>query len=111
MMGLFQLIKRRWSSHTTLPQIADEIADRCIDGVWQRVQYEIGTLGPAEVRGYIRARGIAVVQPQLVSAATRHEVLEHLRPQLHALTLEAVIQRVQGRIGATAGHRRLQRAA
>lgn len=110
-MGLFQLIKRRWSSHTTLPQIADEIADQCVDAVWQRVQYEIGTLGPAEVRGYIRARGVAVVQPQLVSAAARHEVLEHLRPQLYALAVEAVIQRVQGRMGATAGRRQLQRAA
>jgi len=27
-MGLFQLIKQRWTSQTTLPQIADEIRRR-----------------------------------------------------------------------------------
>ncbi|MBI2480404.1 MAG: hypothetical protein HYV60_17740 [Planctomycetia bacterium] len=110
-MGLFQIIKQRWSTRTSLAEIADEIADHCIDAVWQRVQYQVGTLAPAEARGYIRARGVAVVQPQLVLASTRHEVLEHLRPQLYALALEAIIQRVQGRVSASAVHRQLRRAA
>ncbi len=110
-MGLFQLIKRHWTSRSTLPQIADEIADGCVEAVWQRVQYHVGTLAPAEARGYIRARGVAVVQPQLALVSTRHEVLEHLRPQLYALALEALIQRVQTRISASALHRQVRRAA
>ncbi len=110
-MGLFQLIKQRWTAKSTLPQIADEIADGCVEAVWQRVQYHVGTLAPAEARGYIRARGIAVVQPQLALISTRHEISEHLRPQLHALALEALIQRVQSRISASALHRQWRRAA
>lgn len=110
-MGLFQLIKQHWTSQSTLPQIADEVADQCVEAVWQRVQYQVGTLAPAEARGYIRARGVAVVQPRLISASTRYEVLEHLRPQLHALALEALIQRVQGRISRTVLHRHERQAA
>ena len=110
-MGLFQVIKQRWSSRTRLPQIADEIAERCIDAVWQRVQHQVGTLAPAEARGYIRARGVAIVQPRLVLASTRHEIIEHLRPQLYALTVEAVIQRVQRRVRENSGQRQLRRAA
>ncbi|HRX79141.1 MAG: hypothetical protein H6821_13110 [Planctomycetaceae bacterium] len=110
-MRLFQLIKQRWLSQNTLPQIADEIADRCVEAVWQRVEYQIGTLAPAEARGYIRARGVAVVQPELVVLSARHEVREHLRPQLHALALEAIIQRVQSRISARTARRPMRRAA
>ena len=110
-MGLFQRITRRWTSRTGLPQIADEIADRCSDAVWQRVQYQVGKLAPAEARGYIRARGVAVVQPLLLSTSTRYEVLEHLRPQLHALTIEALIQRVQDRHRTSTAHRPLRRVA
>ena len=110
-MGLFQVIKQRWTSQTKLPQIADEIAERCIDSVWQRVQHQVRKLAPAEARGYIRARGASVVQRHLVSASTRHEVVEHLRPHLHALTVEAVIQRVQRRIRESGGQRQFRRAA
>ena len=97
-MGLFQVLKQRWSSHTTLSEIADEIADRSIDAVWQRVQCQIVTLAPAESRGYVRARGVAIVHSQLAAAATRHEVVKQLRPRLYALTVEAVIQRIQERV-------------
>ncbi len=110
-MGLFQLIKQRWTSQTTLPRIADEIADGCMEAVWQRVQHQVATLAPAEARGYIRARGIAVVQPQLTSAAARHEVLEHLRPHLYALAVESLIRRVQERVRRHVGQRQVRRAA
>ena len=110
-MGLFQLIKQRWTSQSTLPLIADDIAERCLEAVWQRVQHQVATLAPNEARGYIRARGIAVVQPQLASAAAQYEVLEHLRPQLHALAAESLIRRVQERVRQHAGNHRLQRVA
>lgn len=110
-MGLFQIIKQRWMSRNTLPQIADEIADRCVDAVWQRVEFQVGTLAPAEARGYIRARGVAIVHPQIVSASAQHDVREHLRPQLHALTLEALTQRVQSRISTSVLHRQVRHAA
>ncbi|MEO8493938.1 MAG: hypothetical protein ABI614_02635 [Planctomycetota bacterium] len=110
-MGLFQIIKRRWTSRTTLPQIADEIGDRCLESVWQRVQHQVAKLAPAEARGYIRARGIAVVEPQLAWAAEQHEVLEHLRPHLYALAVESLIRRVQDRARNRAGQRHLRRVA
>jgi hypothetical protein len=75
------------------------------------VQHQAGKLSPAEVRGYVRARGVAIVETHLVSASARHEVLSHLRPQLHALTVEALIHRVQGRVRANTGQRQLRRAA
>ena len=110
-MGLLQLIKQRWTSQTTLPQIADEIADGCVEAVWQRVQQQVSTLAPAEARGYIRARGTAVVQPRLASAAAQHEVSEHLRPHLYALTVESLTRRVQERVRKHVVHRQSRRAA
>jgi hypothetical protein len=47
----------------------------------------------------------------LVAASARHEVSAHLRPQLYALTVEAVIQRVQSRARANAGLCQPRRAA
>ena len=110
-MGLIQVIKQRWTSQARLPQIADEIAERCIEAVWHRVEHQIHELAPGEARGYVRARGIAIVQPQLVSASARHAVLEHLRPQLYALTVEAVIQQVQRRVRENASQRQYRRVA
>ena len=110
-MGLFQVIKQRWTSRTRLPQIADEIAERCIDAVWHRVRQQVRKLSPAQARGYIRARGAAVVQLHLASASNRYDVVEHLRPHLQALTVEAVIQRVQRRARENSGQHQLRRVA
>ncbi len=110
-MGLFQAIKQHWSTQTTLPAIADEIAERCLDAVWNRVQFQVTTLAPAESRGYIRARGVAVVQRQLASDAARHDIPGRLQPQLYAMTVEAVIQRIHGRVRDNASQPQLRRAA
>ncbi|MBC8352345.1 MAG: hypothetical protein H8E66_10175 [Planctomycetes bacterium] len=110
-MRMFQEIKQRWTSHTSLPEIAGEVADQCLEAVWQRVQHQVSTLSTAEARGYIRARGVAVVQPRLASASTEHDVLEQLRPQLYFLTVEAVIGRVQDRLREHARDSRWRHAA
>lgn len=110
-MGLLQVIKQRWNSHITLPEIADNVADQCIDAVWQRVQCQVASLAPAEARGYIRARGVAIVQPKLARESVEQEVVEQLRPQLYALTVEAVIRQVQLRVRENASQPRFRRAA
>ncbi len=110
-MGLFQVIKQRWDSQANLAEVANEVADRCIEAVWLRVQPQVATLAVAEASGYIRARGIAVVQPQLASAVTQHAIAASLQPQLYALTVDAVIAQVQNRLRHDSAGRAARRAA
>ncbi|MBW8885468.1 MAG: hypothetical protein JF612_12005 [Planctomycetia bacterium] len=45
-------------------QMAERVAGRSRMGVWQRTMHQLPTLGPTEARGYLRARGIAIVHEE-----------------------------------------------
>jgi hypothetical protein len=47
-----------------IAEMAERVAGRSRMGVWQRVMNRLGSLGPTEARGYLRARGIAVVREE-----------------------------------------------
>ena len=42
--------------------LADKVASRSRSAVWDRVSHRMHSLAGAEVRGYIRARGAAVIE-------------------------------------------------
>jgi hypothetical protein len=54
----------RWLVSDRLTEMAERVAGRSRLAVWQRVVDRLPTLGPTEVRGYIRARAAAVVQAE-----------------------------------------------
>jgi hypothetical protein len=45
-------------------QMAERVAGRSRMGVWQRTMQQLPTLGPTEARGYLRARGTAIVHEE-----------------------------------------------
>jgi hypothetical protein len=60
-----------WTRHLTAwlgsnrhTELAERVAGRSRLLVWQRVAARLVTLDPAEARGYIRARAIAVIHEQ-----------------------------------------------
>jgi hypothetical protein len=45
--------------------MAERVAGRSRMGLWQRTMHRLPSLGPSEARGYLRARGIAIVREEL----------------------------------------------
>jgi hypothetical protein len=60
---LSQLIKK-WLVTDHLGAMAERVACRSRLAVWQRVMHRIDTLGPAEARGYVRARATPVIEAE-----------------------------------------------
>ena len=98
-MALPQLLAR-WFVTDKVPELAERIAARSRQAVGQRVAQRLGTLGPAEARGYIRARAAAIVhqETERLIAQEGSRVAE-LREKLRAAATEAVVVQLlnQGR--------------
>ena len=88
--------------HARLKALADQIARASVEAVCRRVEHRLAELGPAEARGYIRARSAAIVEPMTDSLLTRHPArLNAHRERLIAMSRDEVIgqvlQRIRGR--------------
>lgn len=94
-MGWFDQIMRRFDNEAGLPPLAEQIADRCFESVWQRVQGQLLGLAPNETRGYIRARASQLLRSQVSAAADREKMSSTQRTTLYTLTVNSVVQRVQ----------------
>jgi hypothetical protein len=51
----------QWLVSDRLTEMAERVAGRSRLAVWQRVVERIATLGPAESRGYLRARAAGII--------------------------------------------------
>ena len=94
-MGWFDQVMRRFDNEAGLPALAEQIADRCFEAVWQRVQSQLLSLAPTEARGYIRARASEVLRTQVSAAADREKLTTTQRTTLYTLTANTIVQRVQ----------------
>ncbi|MDX1948818.1 MAG: hypothetical protein SFU86_25750 [Pirellulaceae bacterium] len=61
---IFRRLLTQWFVTDHVAEMAERVAGRSRTAVWQRVMQRVGTLGPIEARGYIRARAIGVVQAE-----------------------------------------------
>ena len=84
MMGWFQSLLRRFNPDADLVVSAAILADRCFDGVWQRVQLQVLNLSPSESRGYIRARAGTIVTPQVLRFAEESGLTAAAQPRVIA---------------------------
>ena len=75
--------------HRQLEVMADQIAATTSDRVWGRVADVISQLGPAQARGYVRARALAVVHAELRA----HTTDVAIRSQLQDLALQRIVDR------------------
>ncbi len=67
--------------------------DACLEPVWLRVNEQLDLLGPAESRGYIRARAFHVVRKQLESLKTADRVRRRVAPTVVDEIIQAVLLR------------------
>lgn len=63
---------RRLSGAARLEEVADQSAARARHAVWDRVKKQVGGMGLAEARGYVRARSAAVVHRE-IDRALQHD--------------------------------------
>ena len=95
-MGLPQLLAH-WFVTDKVTELAERIAARSRQAIWQRVWQRVGTLGPAEARGYIRARAAAIVHQETDRLiAQEGPRASELRDKLIAAATETVIAQLLG---------------
>lgn len=90
-----------WLSVLSLPvresklrELAHNIAAKCQSAVQARVAGRIGELALAEARGYVRARGSAVIRREVELAVANQPRLQSVHQQLFAMASEAAIRQV-----------------
>jgi hypothetical protein len=93
-MELFNIIAHL-RGDARIADLAEEIAERSLEGVRARVAARLPALGIAEARGYIRSRSAAVVRP-LADATVKSagDVKPAWRPQLIEKATEEVVRRL-----------------
>lgn len=93
---LFSQILARFFTNIRPEELAEKVAARCREGVWNRVAHRIGTFSGAEARGYIRARAAS-----LIAEETERVIAEQggkaaaLSQRISEAASEAVIRLVQ----------------
>ena len=101
-MNWFGLFARQRDDHR-LVAIAESVASRCRHLIWQRVGQRIPTMVPAEARGYVRARGAAVIQRHVDQALFNESRLKpSQQDRLIELATDAVIRLIESQAKATA---------
>jgi hypothetical protein len=84
-MSLPGLLIRLFTNHK--PEVlADKVASRCRQPVWNRVSHRMHELNGAEARGYVRARAAAVIEGEtdLLIAEEGVKAARHRDQILHA---------------------------
>lgn len=99
-MGWFDQIMRRFDVDAGLPERAEQVADRCFESVWQRVQGQLLGLAPNEARGYVRARASQTLRDQVRLVADRENMTTTQRTRLYTLAMNTTVQRVQSHVRA-----------
>lgn len=100
-----------FSTESKMIQIADRLAAQCQEQVWRLVQHNAVDMGPAEARGYIRARAGLIVKNTVeveLAIAGRSGDSDHLRD----LTTDRVVRLISAQLRAVRPTaRNLRRAA
>ncbi len=84
---------RDWTQQAKVTELAEDVAARSVDSVWQRVYPNVIGMTLEEARGYTRARAAVVVSDRIEVAAAQQN-LAHVNPaRVYALALDTVVCR------------------
>ena len=89
----------RWRNQQALRDASERLADQSRHIVWQRIGRQVGSMSVHELRGYIRARSLQIVQRQ-VDQLLLHDksITESQRGQLVTLTCDALVNRIENQL-------------
>ena len=91
---------RQMTGEARLEEVAEHAATRCRHAAWERVRRQINTMGPAEARGYVRARSSIVVYREIdrllrqdgsLRAASRARLIELTSSSLQRAVADQVV--------------------
>lgn len=102
-----------WQKRQNLmDELANRIATRSFNSVWQRVAGQCMDMSPAEARGYIRVRAVQVVSREMLVAKAHQQYDSSARDRLLELSLRSVVLQTLEQIRSIhMSVPRLQRAA
>jgi hypothetical protein len=110
-MGLSTLLAE-WLAKDTVTKLAERVAGRSRQLVWQRIQHRIHSLPAAEARGYIRARSAAVIEDEIDRLIEQEgPKAAGNRDRISALASEMLMQSILTTTHASRDSRRANRAA
>jgi hypothetical protein len=90
---------RHLSGAAKLEEIAEHAAACARHAVWERVRRQIEPMGPAEARGYVRARSAAVVHRVIGRVYENDPTLRRAaRTRLVELTTESLIRIISDQV-------------
>jgi hypothetical protein len=101
----------QWLVSDRLAEMSERVAGRSRLAVWQRVIARIDTLGPAESRGYLRARAASIIvaetdrlieQEGVAVARMRERVIGAATESLVETIVLQLAQQRAGRVGRQA---------
>ena len=84
---------RNWTGQTKISDLANDIASRSYEAVWQRVYPSVVGMSPAEARGYARARAAVVVRDKIELTLTRLGDRRIDQQRVYSLAMETVVCR------------------
>jgi hypothetical protein len=82
---------RDWSGQSRVAELADDVASRSFETVWQRVYPSVIGMSLEETRGYARARAAVVVSDKIELAQLSDHRINQQR--VYALALDTVVCR------------------
>jgi hypothetical protein len=105
-MGLFDLIiPGRYNARLTT--LADAIAQRSHEAVWDKVAVRLATMSATEARGYVRARSRLVIAGGVTRVMTTESWIQaSSEPNLVGLAAESAVH-----LALTRHHRALEQGA
>ena len=74
-----------------MDELANRIATRSFNSVWQRVSGQCMRMCPAEARGYVRARAVPVVAREMQVAKAHQQYDSATRTQIFEASLQNVV--------------------
>ncbi len=93
-MEIFNLIAHL-RGDARIAELAEEVADRSLEVVRERVATRLESLGMAEARGYIRARAAAAVRPAVDRLLSSDATIKRSwRTQLCERATEEIVRRL-----------------
>src|SRR5262245_13990594 len=94
MLGIVKLVRGWWGADL-VDAMAERVAGRSRLDVWQRVKDRLAQLGPAESRGYLRARAIGIVREETLRlVAQEGSAVTRCQQQIEAAALDLLIRSI-----------------
>jgi hypothetical protein len=75
-------------------QMADEIAQQCQAGIWQRICHRMSSMSASEIRGYAMAHAVGFVESEVDRTLCRHGRNSTLRSRVIDTAVQKIVSLV-----------------